>query len=103
MMNVCGEGNETITFKAIDKKSNIVLDIKERVSFTGDVLGAYAEPFKLTLGEESITDIVTIKSETAVDAIYNMAGQRLTTDKQTLSKGVYIQIKNGQTQKVFVK
>ncbi|MBO4674060.1 MAG: leucine-rich repeat domain-containing protein [Bacteroidaceae bacterium] len=90
MMNVCGEGSETITFKAIDRKSDIVLDINESVSFSGDVLGAYTEPFKLTLNGESLTGIATIKSETAVDAIYNMAGQRVSSDKQTLPKGVYI-------------
>ena len=90
MMNVCGEGGENITFKAIDKKSGIVMDIKETVTFTGDVLGAYTEPFRLTFNGESITGIATIKSETDVDAIYNMAGQRISTDKQTLPKGVYI-------------
>ncbi|MBO4674230.1 MAG: InlB B-repeat-containing protein [Bacteroidaceae bacterium] len=99
MMNVCGEGGEDITFKAIDKTSGIVLNIQESVSFSGDVLGAYTEPFRLTISGESITGIATIKSETAVDAIYNVAGQRISTDKQTLSKGVYIY----QGKKVMIK
>ena len=104
MMNVCGEGDETITFKAIDKKSGIVMDINESVTFTGDVLGAYTEPFRLTLGEENITDIAIIPSSTGIEEIvYNAAGQHVTKDKQALPKGVYIHMKNGKATKVFVK
>ena len=103
MMNVCGEGGETITFKALDKTTGTMMDIQESVTFTGDVLGAYTEPFKLTLGEENITDIAIIPSKTDIDAIYNAAGQRVTQDKQTLPKSVYIHMKNGKATKVFVK
>ena len=103
MMNVCGVGEETITFKAIDRKSGIVLDIKESVSFSADVLGVYTEPFRLTIDEESVTGIANIQSDTDTEAIYNVAGQRLTPDKQALPQGVYIRMKNGKTQKVFVK
>jgi hypothetical protein len=93
MMNVCGEGNETITFKALDRSTGIVMDIVESVPFTGDVLGAYTEPFKLNLGEEAATGIELVDSSQLTvdnDAIYNVAGQRMTMDKKVLPKGVYI-------------
>ena len=103
MMNVCGEGDETITFKALDRHTGIVMDIMESVPFTGDVLGAYTEPFKLSLGGESATRIELVDdSQLPIDdaAIYNVSGQRI----KTLQKGVnIIRMKDGKTKKVFVK
>ena len=108
MMNVCGEGGETITFKAMEKKTGIVMDISESVPFTADVLGTYMKPFKLTLEEaleeEDLTGIATLQSRTDMeDAIYNMAGQRVTMDKPSLPKGVYLRLKDGKTTKVLVR
>ncbi len=103
MMNMCGEGNEPITFKAIDKKSGIVMDIKESVPFSADVLGGYTEPFRLTLGEDAITDIESVDSSQLTvdcDAIYNIAGQRV----GTLQKGVnIIRYSDGTTKSVYAK
>lgn len=103
MMNVCGEGDEIITFKAIDKKSGIVMDIKESVPFSADVLGEYTEPFRLTLSGDSASGIEIVhSSQFAVDneIIYNVAGQRA----GTLQQGVnIIRMKDGKTKKVQVK
>ena len=66
------------------------------------------EPFKLTLEEaleeEDLTGIATLQSRTDMeDAIYNRAGQRVTMDKPSLPKGVYLRLKDGKTTKVLVK
>lgn len=105
MMNVCGEGGETITFKALDKTTGTIMDIQESVSFTGDVLGAYTEPFKLTLEEEDLTGISTIRSSIAgEEAIYNAAGQRMHTNAKALPKGLHImRSSDGKVKKILVK
>ena len=107
MMNVCGEGNEIITFKAINKNTGIVMNIKESVPFTGDVLGTYTEPFQLNLDGESSTGIETVQSSQLIvdgDTIYNLAGQRMAMDQKILSKGVYIiRVKNGKAKRVLIK
>ena len=107
MMNVCGEGGEAITFKALDRNTGIVLKIEESVPFTGDVLGTYTEPFRLTLGEEESTGIETVYSpQLTVDnnTVYNVAGLRMTMDEKALPKGVYIiRMKDGKTKTVFVR
>ena len=103
MMNVCGEANEVITFKALDRQTGIMMDIEESVPFTGDVLGAYTEPFRLNLGGEKSTGIEIVDSSPLAvddDAIYNVSGLRI----GTLQKGVnIIRMKDSKMKKVFVK
>lgn len=53
MMSVYGEGGETITFKVIDKETDQLLDVAESVAFSGDVLGTFSEPYRLTIGGEA--------------------------------------------------
>lgn len=57
MMNVYGQGNETIQFKVIDKETEQLMDIAENVAFNADVQGSIAAPFRMTIGDGLTTDI----------------------------------------------
>ena len=59
MMNVYGQGNETITFKVINKQTDQLVDVAQSVKFADDILGTYSHPFQLTLGEDA-TDIAEV-------------------------------------------
>ena len=52
-ITVHGNGNETITFKAIDKLSEEVYDIRESIPFVSDNIGTYALPFDLNFGSST--------------------------------------------------
>lgn len=59
MMNVYGQGNETIQFKAIDKETEQLVDIAENTPFSAEVQGSIAAPFRLTIGDDAATDIAS--------------------------------------------
>ena len=101
MMNVCGEGGEAITFKALDKKTGIIIDINADVVFTDDMLGTYTSPYQLQIDEET-TSIISIDHgqwtmDNEAGAWYDMQGRNL--QGKPTSKGIYI---NGD-RKVLIK
>lgn len=102
MMNIHGEGGETITFRGLNRKDEKVTTFAESTSFTGDILGTFIAPFTLTLGEE-VTSISAIQSQSKADVLYNLSGQRIIPGKQGLSKGLYLQPQNGKTKKIWLK
>ena len=102
MMNIHGEGGETITFRGLNRKDEKVTTFVESTSFTGDILGTFIAPFTLTLGEE-VTSISAIQSQSKADVLYNLSGQRIIPGKQGLSKGLYLQPQNGKTKKIWLK
>lgn len=99
MMNVCGEGGEVITFKALDKKTGIIIDINADVVFTGDMLGTYTSPYQLQMDEEamSIEEWTAEKMEKDNSDWYTLDGRKL--NGSLLEKGVYIH----QGKKVLVE
>lgn len=101
LMNVYGQGGETITFRVFDKETGETLSLQEQVSFVPDVLGSVKAPYLLTFDSEA-TDIKLVdSSQWTVDkgVIYNLAGQRMGTSTQSLPAGIYI--RNGK--KIQVK
>lgn len=100
MMNVCGEGGETITFKAFNKQTGAVHDINESVLFTGDALGSYKTPFMVTLGEEEASGIAIVQEGIVEEIIYTPNGRRINQPQ----KGVnIIKQTDGNVKKVIVK
>jgi len=61
MMNVYGESGEAITFKAIAKDSELLLDVAESVNFTADAVGTLDAPYHMTIGGDanSIAEIAS--------------------------------------------
>lgn len=100
MMSVYGNGNEEITFKAIDKNTGALMDIAERISFTADAIGRFAAPYALTLGDET-TEIASVASDNddTSSQVFSPAGIR----QERVQKGVNIVKKRGKTQKVLAK
>ena len=98
MMNVYGQGGETITFLAFDKETGEILSLEEQISFVPDVLSSFKAPYLLTLQGEA-TSIATLPQTQQKDIIYNLAGQRMGTTTQSLPAGTYI--RNGK--KIFVQ
>lgn len=100
MMSVYGNGNEEITFKAIDKNTGALMDIAERISFTADAIGRFATPYVLTLGDET-TEIASVASDNddTSSQVFSPAGIR----QERVQKGVNIVKKRGKTQKVLAK
>lgn len=99
LMNVYGQGGETITFRVFDKETNETLLLQEQVSFVPDVLGSMNAPYLLTFDSDA-TDIASIKEiGTTTNVYYNLAGQRMGTSLQSLPAGIYL--RNGK--KIRVK
>ncbi len=100
MMSVYGDGNENITFRAIEKNMDSILNIAESISFTADAIGRYTDPYRLTLGDEA-TGIIQIASENdnASSKIFSTTGIR----QGHIQKGVNIVKKHGRSEKVLVK
>ena len=53
MMSVYGEAGEAITFKAIAKDSELLLDVAESVNFTADAVGTLDAPYRMTIGGDA--------------------------------------------------
>ena len=98
MMNVYGQGGETITFCAFDKETGETLPLQESVAFVPDVLGSVKAPFRLTFDGDA-TDIASIREDgtTTTTIYYTIDGRPLRGVPS--QRGLYI--RNGK--KVFIR
>lgn len=53
MMNIYGEGNEKITFRAVNNETEEVFDVIEQISFEETLMGSLNLPFALHVGEST--------------------------------------------------
>ena len=60
MMNVYGDGNEAITFRAVNGETGETYDIVEQTTFAETLLGSLKLPYVLTVGE--LTAISTLET-----------------------------------------
>ena len=51
MMNIYGEGNEQITFRAVNNETEEMFDIVEKATFTETLLGSILLPYALNVGD----------------------------------------------------
>ena len=72
-LNIYGDGNEVITFKAIDKLNNSIFDINETVIFQPDVVGTIDNPLRLTFKGVS-NDIFVNKTNGEHHSAYSIDG-----------------------------
>lgn len=109
MMNVYGTGSEPISFYAMNRETEEVMQATETEEFRTDVLGSMQHPYELHIGE--VTGIVEIDNGklTIDNSVYDLQGRRigekLSAINAQLKKGIYIVTdgKNTKTQKVVRK
>lgn len=56
MMNIYGQGDETIQFKVINKETELLMDIVESMTFIADAQGSIGSPIRLTIGDDLTTE-----------------------------------------------
>lgn len=84
-LSIYGEGQETITFKAVSAAGDDVLTFAQSVPFEADMLGSVGAPYVLDLGATTgITDIATGMTP---EAIYTISGIRVS---KSAANGIYI-------------
>lgn len=110
MMNVYGTGSEPISFYAMNRETEEVMQATEIEGFRADVLGSMQHPYELHIGE--VTGIKTVDNgQQMADSrqVYDLQGRRigekLSAINAQLKKGIYIVTddKNTKTQKVVRK
>ena len=111
-MNVYGDGGENVSFRAIDRNDGTVYAVRETRLFAADVVGTFAAPLQLTLGD--VLDEATAISQStmaangrqasAIDAYYSLSGIRVGQRAASLPQGIYIiRYKDGSFRKVCIK
>jgi len=97
-INVSGNNDENIFFKAFDRQANRFYGITEAFKFEADNKGTLSQPATLTIGQEisGIEEIVNAESGNGRSrSIYDLTGRKVGTSNSEkssprLSKGVYI-------------
>ncbi len=85
-LSVYGDKLASVTFRAFDRNTGDILDLKEEVEFCADVLGAVSAPFKFHFGETTgISDVQTDRLKTG--KMFNINGQLVRSAGQ---QGIYI-------------
>lgn len=106
MMNIYGTGSEPISFFAMNRETEEILQATETEEFRSDVLGTMQQPYELHIGEMTGVSDRDHSMMNGVHAVYDLQGRRI-SDKLSsinaqLKKGVYIVTdeKKTKTQKV---
>ena len=109
MMSVCGNGSEQITFYAMNRDTEEVMQAQETEDFRADVLGTMTQPYRLSIDEATGIKTIGLSQPGAGTAVYDLQGRRigetLSSINAQLRKGVYI-VTDGRkrvTQKVVRK
>ena len=84
-LSVYGTAQEEIYFVALNKETNEVYAVSEKIHFTPDVVGSHSAP--MTLHINGATDVEGLDAAPEVHDIYNLQGQKLQNVK---SNGLYI-------------
>ena len=84
-LSVYGTAQEEIYFVALNKETNEVYAVSEKIRFTPDVVGSHSAP--MTLHINGATDIEGLDAAPEAKDIYNLQGQKLQNVK---SNGLYI-------------
>lgn len=109
MMNVYGIGSELLTFYAMNRDTEEVMQAQENEDFRADVLGTMTQPYRLSIDEATGIKTIGLSQPGAGSAVYDLQGRRigetLSSINAQLRKGVYI-VTDGRkrvTQKVVRK
>ncbi len=84
-LSVYGNGNEKISFVAIDRETEEEFEVSETLTFVADVVGSVNAPFYLHIN--GATGVENIESTTSTENIYNIQGQKMNSITQG---GIYI-------------
>ena len=107
MMNVYGNGKESINFYAMNRDTEEVLKAKEEEVFKMDVLGTMNSPYELHFGK--VTGITehdgNNRTGSRISSVYDMQGRRINVNLSSISdqlkKGIYIVTdENNRTKKI---
>ena len=84
-LSVYGNGNEKISFVAVDRETEEEFEVSETLTFVADVVGSVNAPFYLHIN--GATGVENIESTTSTENIYNIQGQKMNSITQG---GIYI-------------
>ena len=78
---------EKVNFIALSKDDSMLWDIQETLDFNADVIGSYAEPYHLNMGDVTGIRNIADGQDAKTEGIFNMLGIRV---NHPGSEGVYI-------------
>ena len=73
MVSIFGDGDEQLSFKAIDLQTGIVYDIKEELTFEANNKGTWNVPYALTLGDVSTVTFANNYGDVNGDGVVDVA------------------------------